>query len=284
MPENDTKKAVLNSGQGAQIASSNNDEIGNELQADVAPSSGSWFRLDPNLTLAILVFVAAVLGLMMLQLEMVSRVKFWLMVGLFVWMVWKRSSFALACLFLVPASILIVRFLFLGDFGFRSGLNQIDALDITFTFLLFGFAGACFRFLETRKYCLGVLSKFGLGRGVLQKRKLRGSLRKEFPSLLGGRWWLIPVSIVSAIMLLEFFPFDYSVVQKYWVKPKPMRLIFLIGTLFLVWFLVRSLFMLIMRWKMDVDQAGVHTRAMIAKEFWREHRAIESRRAKAIQK
>ena len=116
-----------------------------------------------NLTLvclAILVFVAAVFGLLLLQLEMVGRVKFWLMVGLFVWMVWRRSSFALACLFVVLASLVISKSFFLDGFGFRGVLNKIYASDITFTFLLLGFAGACFRFLETRKYCLGVLSKF----------------------------------------------------------------------------------------------------------------------------
>lgn len=277
MPDSDTKNTEL----GSQALGSTHNANGGELAAGRKRSSASWFRLAPNLTLAILVLIAAVLGLLMLQLELVDRARFWLMAALFVLMVWKRSSLMLASLFAVLASLVITKSFFFPRFSYIEGLDEVYASDITFAVLLLGFAGTCFRFLETKKYCLGVLSKFGWGRG-LKKESLRSNLGKEFPSLLGGRWWLIPVSVVSAILLLDFFPFDPTAVQKYWVKAKPMRLILLVGTLFLVWFVIRSLFMLIMRWKMDTDQAGVHTRSVIAKEFWREHRAIESRRARVV--
>ena len=280
MPENDTNNIAPEK----LLAGDSDHPIGEQLLADRDAGSGSLFRLAPNVTLVVLVFLAAAKGVLWLQLETVDRFRFWMIIGFFVLMVWRRSSASLAYLFFMLATVVATKSFYNISFRAWESLHQIHATDIMSTLLMLGFAGACLRFLETKKYCLGVLSKFGWGRVGLGGKNSRGVRRREFPSLLGGGWWLIPVSVVSAIMLLEFFPFDPTAVQKYWVKPRPMRLIFLIGVLFLVWFLARSLFMLIMRWKMDVDQAGVHTRSIIARQFWREHRAIESRRAKSILK
>ena len=280
MPENDTK----NTAPETLSANDSDHPADGKVVTDRYRDAGSLFRLVPNATLVVLIFLAALLGLLLLQLEMVDRVRFWMIIGLFVLMVWRRSSVALACLFVVLGTLVVTKSFYFQGYRTWESLHEIYASDITYTFLVLGFAGACFRFLETKKYCLGVLSKFGWSRVSKSMRNSQGNRRREFPSLLGGRWWLIPVSVVSAIMLLEFFPCDLTAIQKYWVKPRPMRLIFLIGMLFLVWFLVRSLFMLIMRWKMDVDQAGVNCRSIIARQFWTEHRAIESRRAKVILK
>lgn len=288
MPENDTKNtgavntnSNANSDLKSPLASTNQRAIGGGALSG-ARSSGSLFRLGPNITLVVLVVVAALTGLVLLQLETVHQVHFWLAIVFFAWMVWRRSSLALACLFVVLGSLLATKSFFHSGYRVWESLHNIYPHDILSTLLVLVFAGACFRYLETKKYCTGVLSKFGWRRGLQEQKS--GQRRKEFPSLLGGRWWLIPVSVVSAVLLLEFFPFDHTAVQKYWIQARPMRLIFIIGTLFLVWFLIRSLFMLIMRWKMDVNQAGVHTRAVIAREFWREHKAIEMRRTKALLK
>ena len=279
MAETDPKTIDLETGQGSHSPGSANHAAGDALSAGHDRRSGSWLRLGPNVTLTILVLIAALFGLTLLHLEMANRIPFGMICILFVWMVWRRSSFALACLFIVLAWVVITTS-FHQPWGVRFRPEEIFARDITAALLLLVFAGACFRFLETRKYSFGVLSKFGWNRGRSNKK----DPGREFPSLFGGRWWLIPIAVAVAVVLLGMFPVDHTVVQKFWVQTKPMRLIFLIGTLFLVWFVARSLFMLIMRWKMDSDQAGVHTRAVIASEFWREHRAIESRRAKAMQK
>ena len=227
----------------------------------------------------LLALVATVLGLTMIQFENVSRLQFVLMIGFFALMLWRRSALALAWLFAVLGWAKFSE-TFRQSHWFHDNLDVIETFDIYFTVLVLAFAAACFRFLETRKYCLGVLSKFGWGGGVSSSK----DAGREFPSLLGGRWWLIVVSVAAAFLLLQIFPVDQNAVRKYWIKPHPMRLIFLIGALFLIWFMFRSLFMLVMRWKMDPDQASVHIRSVYAKEFWREHRAIESRRAKAISK
>lgn len=271
-PDDSTASAV-NDSPGSPSA------VANELQIDRNKMSGSWFRLSPRDTSAVLVLVASILGLAMIQYENVSRLPLLLMIVFFGFMVWKRSALALSFLFAVLGWVKFSQ-------SFRSShwfLDQLDVLgksDIIFTILVLAFAAASFRFMETRKYSLGVLSKFGWGGGASSSKKTG----REFPSLLGGRWWLIPVAVAAAFLLLEVFPVDRLAVRKYWIRPKPMRLIFLIGVLFLVWFVIRSLFMLIMRWRMDQDQAGVHIRSVFAKEFWREHRAIEVRRAKAISK
>ena len=270
---NDSAASAANDSHGSPSTTTN------ELRIDSVKRSGSWFRLSPRDTLAVLVLVASVLGLVMIQYENVSRLPLLLMIVFFAWMVWKRSALALSCLFAVLGWVKFSDS-FRNSYWFLDQLDVLGSSDIIFTILVLAFAAASFRFMETRKYCLGVLSKFGWGGGASSSKKTG----REFPSLLGGRWWLIPVAVGAAFILLEFFPVDRLAVRKYWIRPKPMRLIFLIGVLFLVWFVIRSLFMLIMRWKMDQDQAGVHIRSVFAKEFWREHRAIEARRAKAISK
>jgi len=257
----------------------NESPVANELQNDLTQKSGSWFRLAPRDTLAVLVLIASLLGLSIIQYENVSRLLFILMGICFAFMVWKRSAVALACLFAVLGWVKFFES-FRNSHRFSDQLDVLGKSDIIFTILVLAFAAASFRFLETRKYSLGVLSKFGWGGGVSSSKKTV----KEFPSLLGGRWWLIPIAVAAAFFLLEVFPVDRLAVRKYWIRPKPMRLMFLIGVLFLFWFVIRSFFMLVMRWKMDQDQAGVHVRSVFAKEFWREHRAIEARRAKTFSK
>ncbi len=251
----------------------------NESSIVRSVNSGVVFRLTPNATLVMLVFVAAAFGLLTAQFETITRVPFVLMVGFFILMVWFRSALALSCLFLILGWFVVVKRFRISPW-FQYDQNVILASDLMFSLFVMAFAAACFRYLETRKYCLGVLSKFGWGAGAVKTKHAN----REFPSLLGGRWWLIPVSIAASFVLLGTYPLDTAAVQKYWIKPAPARLIVLFGVLFLAWFLIRSIFSLVMRWKMDEDQAAVHVRSVYAKEFWREHQAIESRRAKAISK
>lgn len=272
MPDKDKTKDT-----GPRSTDPSSRSAASDLRIDRPAGAVSSFRLLPRDTVIVLAFAAGVLGLLMLQFLNVGRISFWMMVVFFAWTVWKRSAIALACLFVLLGAVKFSRQISV-PYWAEDRLDLLYSSDITFTFLVLTFAGACFRFLETQKYCLGILSKFGWGVSSAKKS------RREFPSLFGGRWWLIPVAIGSAFLLLEVFPVDGAAVQKYWIKPEPARLIFLIGALFLIWFVIRSFFMLVMRWKMDQDQAGVHIRSIYAKEFWREHRAIEARRAKAISK
>jgi len=279
MSENDKTAVQPDVLYDSKASVANDPPVTNELQNNSKQTSGSWFRLAPRDTLTVLVLIASILGLSIIRYENVSRLLFILIVICFAFMVWKRSAVALACLFVVLGWLKISE-------SFKNSfwsLDQFDVLgksDIIFTILVLTFAAASFRFLETGKYSFGVLSKFGWGGGGSSSRKTG----REFPSLLGGRWWLILIAIAAAFFLLEVFPVDRLAVRKYWIRPKPMRLIFLVGVLFLFWFVIRSFFMLVMRWKMDQDQASVHIRSEFAKEFWREHRAIETRRAKTLSK
>ena len=242
----------------------------------------SRVRLAPRDTLLLLGFLAGFLGLAMIQFEKIELFPFWLMVFFFGMMVWLRSAWALTCLFIVLFTIKFfgpappIGSVPLGGQNWHRHFEQLFLSDMAFTLLALGFAGVSFRLLETHKYNLGFFTPYGLG--TIKDQRVRKE--RNFPSLLGGRWWLIPASVGLAFAMLFFYPLDSESVQKYWIRPAPMRLIFLFGALFILWFLTRSVCRLIMRWKMGPDQASVHVRSIFAREFWNEQRAIESRRAK----
>jgi hypothetical protein len=75
-------------------------------------------------------------------------------------------------------------------------------------------------------------------------------------------------------------PYDTSTVREYWISPRGARAIFMGSFLFFLWFVFRSLFSLILRWKMDPDRASIQIRSIFAQEYWREQAEIETRRAK----
>ena len=72
-PDDSTASAV-NDSPGSPSA------VANELQIDRNKMSGSWFRLSPRDTSAVLVLVASILGLAMIQYENVSRLPLLLMI------------------------------------------------------------------------------------------------------------------------------------------------------------------------------------------------------------
>ena len=257
-----------------------------------------WFRLDRQNSLIFFGVLAGIFGLAMLQFDKIEAFPFWLMIFFFAMMIWLRSVWALTCVFVVLFTIkfftdvelvdaasasTIPKNIFLDEFGVREAVRygfvpKLRPTDWAFTFFALMFMGTSLRFLEIHKYNLGYFSEFGIGEGKFIED------RRRFPSLLGGRWWGIVLSIIIAVCLLFLFPLDLQTVSKYWIRPRAMRVIFLLGALFLVWFLVRGFIQLVMRWTMDRDQANVLVRSIYATEFWREHRGIESRLEKINRK
>jgi len=259
------------------------------------------FRLPASHTLLLHAAVACLLGITLLLIDEQSRIPFVLMAIALGGMVWLRSGWSLICFFMILFTLKFIEPMGWGH-QFRQMTGALYPNDLVFVFVTMTFIGVSLRYFEINKYEVGFFSEFGWARLIksigllgstesMEASRIRNQLtstkfdrKVRFPSLFGGRWWLLFGAILLAWILLRVFPEDQGSIKAYWIKPRPMRMIFMFGALFLVWFTTRGLFALVMRLKMDPDQAGVQVRSVYAKEFWREHRGIEARRDKMKRK
>ena len=175
-------------------------------------------------------------------------------------------------------------YLMLGTFIFLKYATDIPSInhashrlrfgDLFLVLILILLTGACLKFLE-----IGRFSRSFYPDVKLSEKPQRG-IRFEFPSLLGGRWWVIPLATLLASTLLVAFPFDTQPVSPVGIEPLASRLIFLTLFLFFGWFVCRALLGILIRWRMDARQADVHCRSLVAKELWKDVYGIEARREK----
>lgn len=253
---------------------SDQDEL--ELEDEASLRQRILFRLGPSQTLIVFALAAAVFGAGMLFIEGLESFPFWLIVFFFAIMLWLRSAWALTSVFVI---LFAMKFFPRIDFGFAATqIRQLEMSDLAFTFLTLMFAGASLRFLEIDRYNLAYFSEFGAN-----KEKQKDPIRR-YPTIFGGRWIGILIAIAIALFMIGLFPLDQNSVAKYWIKPRAMRVIFMFGALFLIWFVIKSLFSLVARLQMDSDQASILFRSIFANEYWKEHRGIESRREKINRK
>lgn len=228
------------------------------------------FRLGPRESLATLGVTAGMLGLWMIQFENVLWFGLVSIAFLFFISIWFQRGWAIYLLF---ATLLFFKFTDMSSRP-RSLLTAVDGWDVLFTVVAMSFAGCCFRYLELSR-CVGAFyPDLPTSAEASQERGF------QFPSLIGGRWWLIPIAIGLAALLLWAFPTDPDSVRRYWITPTGSRMIFLGFFLFFTWFVCRSVVSIAIRRKMSPEQASVRARSMIANEFWREQQPIETVRAK----
>ncbi len=229
----------------------------------------SPFRLAPRQTLATLGIAAGIFGLWLIQFENLNIFSLTMVVALFLIGIWFKAGWSI---YLVIATLVLLRFAF-APYSPIQPVNLIW-MDLLFAGVAIVFSGLCFRFLELAKFIRAFHPD--LGKPAMADRELRFA----FPSMLGGRWWLIPVAVLGATALLFLIPHDGSSTRRYWITPPAARLIFITFFLFFFWFVCRSVIALLMRWRMEPEQADIQVRSMIAGEFWVDQFPVESRRLK----
>ncbi|MFK7768116.1 MAG: hypothetical protein AB8B55_12910 [Mariniblastus sp.] len=218
-----------------------------------------------------MVIFASVIGVVLIQMQAQMPWEILLSIAfLFGLSVWRRQGWAIL---VVVCAFVLMRFVDSKPWNPMSN-SVIEMSDLNLLILLMLFAGMCFRYLELAKYIQGFL-------GESEKASYDAiKPQPNFPAVLRGRWWLIPVAISLAVVSLEVIPFDEFSGKRLGIKPFAARPILIGFFLFFVWFGARSLFGLISSWKMKPDQAAIRARSLMAKEIWKEHSAIEFRRAK----
>ena len=158
--------------------------------------------------------------------------------------------------------------------GLSSAMYRLRFGDVFLVLILILLAGACFRFLAFSRFLRSFYPDVKLA------EKPQPKVGYEFPSLLGGRWWVIPLAVLLASTLLVAFPFDTQPMGTIRIKPPESRLIFLTLLLFFGWFICRALLGTLIRWRMEAHQADVHCRSLVAKELWKDVYPKEARREK----
>ncbi len=227
------------------------------------------YRLPPAESQIAIAFLAALLGLSTILLGDFFFSTSLMLVVLFAAIVWAKRAWAFYLLF---GTLIYLKHVAEPP-HFILRYRGLDFGDVVTALTLMLFCAACFRYLQTAKILDALYPNIKPG------RKQPAEVPREFPSLIGGRWWAIPLSVILACILIGLFPFT-------WRSPTPgitpiaSRLIFLTLTLFFAWFVCRSLLSIFIRWNIKPDQADVYSRSLVAKEFWREAYDIEKRRVK----
>jgi hypothetical protein len=227
-------------------------------------------RLPPAEAQVALGLTAALLNLCVVQFADFGLLHILLVVVFFAIGLLGQRAWAIYLMLAVITFLLY----FLGVSFFKTELSKLRLSDLQAAFVLMMLAGACFRHLETGRYLKVFHPDVELG------QTSESSPGFEFPSLLGGRWWAIPMSIFLAFVLLSIFPFEKQMLRNLEIKPFAHRVIFLTLFLFFGWFVCRALVEMIVRLRMDACQADVHCRSLIAKEMWQDSYPIEKRMGK----
>ena len=234
--------------------------------------------IGPRGALWALAIAAALCGLWMIQFENLNLLGLSILVFFFAVTIGLKRSWALYLLF---GTLIFYKSSVVEPWD-AHGLRTIGSLDVVFTFAAILFAGLCFRYLELSR----VVEAFfpALPKSATKKDDLNAkadSASESFPSLLGGRWWLIPIAILFAIGLLQWFPYDGEGPRQ-WITASGKRIIHLTFFLFVSWFLCRTLLAMVLRWNLGPEQASIRSRSLIAKEFWNESYPIERKRGKIV--
>ena len=226
------------------------------------------FRIPPAESQIALVLIAAMLGVFSLQSEALGSGPVLLLAAMFVGGFWTRRSW----LIYLMLGILIWLNYFVETPYMRFDSPGLSISDVVGALVMILLSAACFRFFETERFVQTFYPTIGLGEAP------RSGIRFEFPSLLGGRWWAIPVAVFIALILMTF-PLGQPL-RQLGIRPTASRLIFLILLLFFTWFVCRAIIGIFIRWRMKPEQADIQCRSFVASELWKDTWAIERRRAK----
>ncbi len=227
-------------------------------------------RLTPADAQVALGLGAALLGVCAVQFENFNLLHLLLMVVFFAAGILGKRAWAICFMF---ATFIFLKY-FLVESHLKSEFYQLRFPDFQTALILILLAAACFRYLESSRFLQIHYPKVKLGEDP------KSDMQFEFPSLLGGRWWAIPLAMFLASTLLSIFPFEKPLFAQFELKPLASRLVFLTLFLFFAWFVCRAVTGIFIRWRMESPQADVHCRSLIAKELWNDVYPIERRRAK----
>lgn len=150
--------------------------------------------------------------------------------------------------------------------------------DLLQTILVFLILVAGFRYAELKKYAAAF---------NIDKVYSKSTIRTERPSGFGlmrefvrRHWAFSVIAILGSFLILLYLPPDDSYLYKYWLQPKPGRLIILSLMLFFAWFLCRTIFGLLDWIALTPQQADVAFRSWYNLEMWSEMAGVERRRRK----
>ncbi|QEG24359.1 hypothetical protein [Mariniblastus fucicola] len=225
-------------------------------------------RLPPAESSTVLALLAGLLGLFAMRSGDFGLYPMLMLSVLFIGGVWSKRAW------LIWMTIGILVFLTYFTARTYSGLRSFRPDDVVKALTLMLFAAASLRFLESHRFRNAFYPDAKIG------KKPQSGIRFEFPSLLGGRWWAIPLALLLAALFLEWFPLERHPLRQFRIRPREARLIFITLMLFFAWFVCRSAIGMLVRWRMKPAQADVHCRSLVAKEFWRDISGFERRRAK----
>lgn len=228
------------------------------------------FRLPPVESQVAIGLAAGILGVCVVQFAECSIFQLLLMIAFFVIGIFAQRAWAI---YIMLGTIVVLKY-FLIHPSFKKQLARLNYSDVVFALILILFVAACFRFLQSGRFLQAFYPNAELG------EKQEPGTRNEFPSLLGGRWWAIPLAVLLAATLLSVFHFRVPFFQEARINRLAARLIFFILNLFFGWFICRALVGLFIRRRMKTVQADVQCRSLIAKEMWKDVYAVEKRKAK----
>lgn len=182
-----------------------------------------------------------------------------------------------AWLFLFCFAIIVVQVSggFLWQYRATSSGAELLQIILVFFILVSGF-----RFAELKKYSTAFNIDEVHDQPAGQSGQSFGIGWEWMRYVVRRQWALSIIALLGSFLLLTYLPLDESYLYKYWLQPRPGRLIILALLLFFAWFLCRSIIGILEWLDLTPQKADVAFRSWYNLEMWSEMAGVEKRRRK----
>ena len=164
---------------------------------------------------------------------------------------------------------------FLGQY--RQTFSGAELLQVVLIFLIMV---AGFRFAELTKYSAAFNIDRVYDSAAGEPGQRLGFQWQWVGQIVRRHWALSMIALLGSFLLLSYLPLDDSYLYKYWLQPRPGRLIILSLLLFFAWFICRAVIGILEWLELTPQKADVAFRSWYNREMWSEMAGVESRRRK----
>jgi len=251
--------------------------MGNSKKSENMSEDGVWSKADK--VLGFFGFGAGGCCLAIISIGLIPTFLSGILFILFAFAIGFRKMFLI---YLFLFILIMAKYIYLS--GFQIGNPNLDVRELLFVGFVFAFYGFSVRYIDLANAVEAIYP--GQGESSLSGDPNAAGLAGQYPNptVIGGRWYFIPIAILVGLALLLVIPLEIQNVRGDITSRRATRLILIVLGIFICWFVSVNIIKFVARWQMSSEQADVSIRSSIANELWRDQKRLEAYRYKRKQK